>query len=345
MIRLFDRTPGYQAATFAEARSLVDDGLDLELVLDLFGEDGDWLAPLLRTADEVARASAAEEPSYYFEASLKAKFLAAGAAAARGERPAAALPVPAPLPIAGGSPLGVLRTAVAGLTVMATAAALGVVTLALVTAGSAAPGDWNYSLKMAQERLQYSLASGDQRVNIQLKQTESRVYELQRAAAKGDVSEGDIGRLQREARALAEIARANELDDVQKARLKNIGDTAAAALSEVRDRQATLNPAVETTIETVNSAVAAGLGSASVEPVQTPPATPAPTSTATPATSTPTPPPTPATGTPSATETAPPTPATGTPTPEPTAEPSPSPSSSPSPTATAPGEAGRTPAP
>ncbi|MCC7366326.1 MAG: hypothetical protein IT303_18355 [Dehalococcoidia bacterium] len=314
-MRLFDRKPGYEAHTFAEAQALVDDGLDVDLVLDLFGDDGDWLEPLLRTSTAVRAAAQAEEPSFYFEASLKAKFLAAGAAAARGERTALAPAAPVDAVPHPTGVYGMMRTAVAGLTVTTTAAALGVLTLGFVTAGDAVPGDWNYSLKMAQERLQYTLSSGDQRVDIQIQQTQARVFELQRQAAGGNVSTADLNRLQREATELAQLARSKELDDVQRARVKTIGETSAAVLNEVSEKQAALAPVVETTKETVNSAVAASL-SGPVDPVATPTATATPTETATPTPTT--------TATPTETPTASPT-ATATATPEPTETPTPEP--------------------
>ncbi|MGE5597482.1 MAG: DUF5667 domain-containing protein [Hyphomicrobiales bacterium] len=322
MIRLFRPRPGRQAEVFAEARALVDDGLELGFVLDLFPDDAEWLEPLLRTSAAVSRAVAEETPSYYFEASLKAKFLAAGAAAAREASPETPVP-PAYVPAPASGPFAALRAGVAGLAVVGAAAGLGILTLGFVTAGSAVPGDWNYSFKLAQERLQYTLSSGDQRVDVQLHQTEARVYELQKQLEKGDVSEDDIERLQREADQLAELARQHNLDEVQKARLKTIGATSAALLGDVREKKAALSPQVETTLDTVNSAVAAGVGSA-VSPLPSPSATPAETATATatPATETPVPP----TETPVPTETGTPEPtATATEPPTETASASPSP--------------------
>lgn len=273
MRRLFDRNPGRQAQVFAQAQALLDDGLDVTFVLELFAEDADWLTPLLHTSRATQEAVAAEAPSYYFEASLKAKFLAAGAAAARERRNEAPVPpalVPEPAP--GG--FARLRAAAAGFTVVGASLALGVLTLGFVTAESAVPGDWNYSLKMAQERLQYTLSSGDQRVDVQLRQTEARVYELQRQASKGNVSAAAIERLQREASELAQLATKHPLDEVQKARLKSIGEASSAILTDVGERRAALQPKAKDTIDTVNNAVAAGTG-ISVNPLPTPAADPA----------------------------------------------------------------------
>lgn len=336
-MRLFDHRPSQHAEIYADAQALIDDGLDRDFVLELYTGHAEWLAPLLTTADDIADAAAAEPASYFFEASLKAKFLAAGTAAARDARASDAPQPPAYVPAPAPGPFGHVRAFAAGSAVVAAAAAFGALTLGFVTAGNAGPGDWNYSLKLAQERLQYTLASGDQRIDIQLGQTEARVYELQRQAQKGSVSENDIERLRREADELAQLVRSYDLDNVQKARVKSIGEQSAVVLGDVRQRQAALEPKVETTIETVNSAMgAAGVGSiASLPP---PTATPTGTSSATTtvtATTTPE-----ATTTPSPTEeptqaatataTEEPT-ETSTPTPDPTEEPTETPSATASP--------------
>lgn len=350
-MRLFDRSPSQQAEIYADAQALIDDGLDRDFVLELYGSHAEWLAPMLTTAGAISTAAAAEPPSYFFEASLKAKFLAAGAAAAREASASDAPRPPAYVPAPAAGPVGHARAILAGSAFVAAAAAFGALVLGFVTAGNAGPGDWNYSLKLAQERLQYTLASGDQRIDIQLGQTEARVYELQRQAQKGTVSEGDIERLRREADELAQLVKAYDLDNVQKARVKSIGEQSAVVLGDVRQRQAALEPKVETTIETVNSAMgAAGVGSIASLPPATAPAdaSATPSATGTPpadATTTPSPvateePTQSATVVPTADPTESPTPTTTpdpteepTETPTPTASPDVSPSPSPSPSA------------
>lgn len=274
MRRLFERGAGREAEIFAEAQDLLDDGLDLDFVLDQFADDADWLEPMLLLTEETRTAAASLEPSYHFEASLKAKFLAAGAELAREERAERALPVLVPEPAPG--PAARLRALAAGVGMVAASLALGVLTLGFVTAEGAVPGDWNYSLKLAQERLEYALSRGDNRVDVQLRQTESRVYELQAQLSQGKISESSLDRLQREARELAELATKYQLDDVQKARLRTIGETSNAILSDVSERRVALQPKARDTIETVNHAVAAGTG-APVTPLTPTAQAPSPT--------------------------------------------------------------------
>jgi hypothetical protein len=135
----FASRPDREAELFAEASALVDDGLDRDFVLALYPDDADWLAPLLETRRGVVESFDAEQPSYFFEASLKSKFLAAGreAQAPVGE-PAAYLA------------MGRVRTVMASTGVVLAAAVMSVLTLGFVTADGAVPGDWNYSFKLAQ---------------------------------------------------------------------------------------------------------------------------------------------------------------------------------------------------
>lgn len=301
MMRLFDRRPPRDAALYAEAQALLDDGLDLPFVLDLFPEDAEWLEPLLLFSDDLRSAAAASQPSYFFEASLRARLLAEADALQRAPAPAAPLST---------SSSGGLRTAAAGALVVGAAAGLGALTLGFITAGNAVPGDWNYAFKLTQERLEYSLSDSQQRVNVQLGKTEARVYEIQQRSTQGEVSVDDLHRLEQEANELAAIARAKPLDEVQKARLKSIAETSSAVLDVVRQKRPELEESVRTTIGTVNdTAIAAGLGPiaavASPTPETTTP-TPAATPTAT------------ATASPTATATATAT-ATHTPSPSPTA--------------------------
>jgi hypothetical protein len=323
MRSLFDRKPDYQATVFAEAQALLDDGLDLDFVLDLFPEDAAWLRDRLEFTTGLEDAIAAEPPSYFFEASLKSKFLAAG------RKPAKAT----------AAPLAPYRTAFASLSVAAGALGVGILTLGFVTAGSAVPGDWNYSFKLANERLQYTLSSGNDRVNIQLKQTETRVEEIQQLSSRGDLSASDINRLNSEAHALTDLARAQPFNDVQRAKLSGIVGTGNAVLNVAGKKQPALEPIASAASAALGDAVTA-LASPSATPTTVISVTPSPTSTATgTATGSATP------GTPSATPgtpTATPVTPTATPSATTTAEPSETatptaPPPSPSATATPPG--------
>jgi hypothetical protein len=321
MIRqLFERKPSYEAQVLAEAQSLLDDGLDLEFVLGLFPDEADWLEGMLETSGAIEEAYAGESASYYFEASLKSRFLAAAS------RPAAA-PAPLTLPAPAYSPVRALS---ASMGVVAAAAALGTVALGFVTADDAVPGDWNYTFKLANERLEYTLSRGDGRVDVQLRQAENRVYEMQRLADKGNVSVATLESLQREARALAELSKTQPLDDVQKARAKSLAEQGSAVLTEAR-KQPEIDPArVDAAAAAFNDAVATALGVPVSElPIATPAATatPEPSATAT-ATGTALPSTTPATTTPE------PTPASTTATPEATSSATPDPTATETATAT-----------
>ena len=318
-MRLFDRKAGAEATVFAEAQALLDDGMAFDDVLDLFSAEASWLEPLLRTTTGMRQAVAAEQPSYYFEASLKQKFLAA---ARREDRtaPLPVLPAPSRAPI---SPRTGLRTAFAGSAVAGVAAAIGALTLGFVTSDDAVPGDWNYAFKLANERLEYSLSRGDQRIDVQLGQTEARVRELQVLSSSGAVSPADIQRLQDDARDLDKLARSNQLDEIQRGRIEVITGSSVKVLEGVAQKQPDLQPAVVTTITTVNdTALAAGIGggTTTIEPLPT--VTPTPTATPTPDSDTSSKPSPEATVSPSATATGTAAP-TGTSTAAPTATPSP----------------------
>lgn len=339
MRRFFDSQPGYDDALFAEAQALADDGLDREFVLGLFPDDAEWLGGLLDFSAELKDAIASEPPSYYFEGSLKSKFLAAGRAAAR---------APEPPPVFA---LSRLRTVAASMSVAMSAAVLGAVTLGFVTAGNAVPGDWNYSFKLANERLEYTLSRGDSRIDIQYRQAETRVQEIRVLSSRGNVSVSDLASLEREARSLADLARSQPLDEDQQKRQLAITNAASAVLADTSQKQPALAVPVAAAAAAVKDAATA------LPPLPSPTATPTATTTVT-ATAEPSPSATPSgTGTPeptgtavptatatppSATATPPPATATATPTATPggtaTAAPTASPTSesgSPSPSATA----------
>ncbi len=282
MLDFLGRRPGYTAEIFAEAQSLVDDGLDADFVLGLYPGDADWLAPLLGTGAAVAGVLATEQPSYYFEASLKAKFLAAAR-----EAPEPVIMAPAPL--------APLRTAIAGLSVFGAAAAIGAVTLGFVTAGNAVPGDWNYSFKLANERVQYTLSRGDDRISIQLHQSEARVRELRQTSSSGTVSTADLERLQHEFSELAQRISNQPIDTDQKARTKDLVETSKATLNDLKARNPGLATAIGTAEDSVASvAAAAGIGTPTplITPEPTPTAPPSPSPGATPEPPTPSPTPT-----------------------------------------------------
>jgi hypothetical protein len=247
MMKLFDRKPDAAAAIFAEARALMDDGLDLAFVLDLFPEDADWLRERLAVTEMLTDAFATEPASFFFEASLKAKFLAAA------ERPRT------PAPVATSTRSGQVKTAVTTVSLASAAAAAGVVTLGFITAGGAVPGDWNYGFKLAGERLQYALSRGDDRVNIQISQAETRVYEIKVLAKHGDVSTSDISRLQSEVQAIATLAQTKPLDDVQKARLQGVAQTSNVVLQDTKVKQPSLDEPVAAAGEAIHAAVVMAL--------------------------------------------------------------------------------------
>jgi hypothetical protein len=309
--RLFERKAGYEAELLAEAQALVDDGLDIPFVLGLFPDDASWLEGMLATADIIGETFATEAPSYYFEASLKSKFVSG----VREAKPVVPVILPAPT-------YSPARTAIASMSVATAAAGVGILALGFITAGSAVPGDWNYTFKLADERFEYTLSRGDNRVDVQLRQTEQRVYELQRLNDRGKASSAQVESLQREIDNLNLLAQHQEFDDVQKARVESLGKVSAAVLNDVKKSPDVDPVRVDAVAAAINNTVSTALG----EP---PPPTPTATAAAPTATTT-------ATGTVSPTATASAT-ATETPLPSPTATATPTPTATeePSPTQTA----------
>lgn len=328
------RKPGYRDAVFAEAQALVDDGLDVEFVLDLYPEDASWLEPLLRTSGQVIDATRAEEPSFYFEASLKSRFIAAGQARAQAE-PAVNAPDPAPAR----APAFAQRLSTvmaAGVVVLASAGA-GVLTLGFVTADDAMPGDWNYAFKIAGERVDYALATGEERVSIDLRHHRERVYENLEMVSHGKASESVIQELQRNLEEIAQYEREQSLDPIERANNRAVGESTTEILRNVREERPELADEVDNAIT-----AAAGIGSGGVGAVDEPEPTPNPTATAEPE---PTARPT---RTPTLEPTRTPVPAEPTRTPvavEPTAEPSPEPTEPPTRTPTSQPDPTETPEP
>jgi hypothetical protein len=297
---LLDRKPDRESELFAEASALVDDGLDADFVLGLYPDDAEWLAPLLATGAAVSEAAETEQPSYFFEASLKSKFLAA----AREGQQAQAMPR-----AVGYQPQSSVRTAVASAGIMLGASVMGILTLGFVTSDQAVPGDWNYSFKRAQERVEYALARGDNKVDVQIDHTRARVAEISKRGE--NASAGDVKRLTSELAELEDLALSNDLDPLQRAEIESVYRSVKAVLPTVENQAP---PEVVRNANEVNERVfAAASGGAASLPSPTPTATPTASATAS-ATATTTPDPT---ETPTETT----TPETETPTPDVTPEP------------------------
>ncbi len=261
---LFDSRPTGQADLFAEARSLLDDGLDADFVLGLYPNDAQWLGPMLGISSGLASAIEAEQPSFFFEASLKSKFLAA----AREQHVSSAA--------VGYPPLSQVRTALASSAVVLAAGVLGVVTLGFVTSDDAAPGDWNYSFKLAQERFEYSLASGDGKVDIQINHTQERLVEIRE---RGDnASANDIKRLESELSELENLAREKGIDEFQKAQLEALARSVKVVLSTVSEKQASPE-VVKSANDAADGVIAVASGGAAALPTPKPTPTPEPSAT------------------------------------------------------------------
>lgn len=311
---IFRRAPDPRAGLLAEALALYEDGLEIAAILALYPEeDQRWLRPLLSTGQIVSNALGDEESSFYFEGSLKAKVLEAAAPVIGGGEPP---PAPA-RPLAAPRRWGM---ALAGAAALAVAAAIGVTGFGFITAGDAVPGEWNYAFKRAVEGAQARFASGDERINVNIRQAQARIDEIQRLAVRGDLNRGHIGSFTSELADLRELAEEETFDPLQQARVRGLSESAVAVLAETDEE---LAPAAEEAIDRAHE-VAAAVSGGAVEPE------PAPTATATPQPSptlapepTATPEPTVApTATPEPTATAAPEPA-ATETPEPTATPEP----------------------
>jgi hypothetical protein len=298
---LFQRKAPHEAELLAEAQALIDDGLDLEFVLGLFPDDAEWLEPMLDVTIGLDEAFEGEPASYYFEASLKMKFLEGAF------EPTPVVPV-----IVAPPTYSPVRTAIATMSVAGTAAVMGVLALGFITADDSAPGDWNYAFKLANERFEYSTSRGDSRIDIQVAHVQARLSELQQMSDRGAASPSQIERVQREFDELARLARTKNLDAVDKAQVESAGKAAAAVLSTAVEKQPELAvPA---------AAAAAAIGDTVVTAIGPPPtatATASPTAEPTP---TPEETPVPPSPSPSPSPTESPTPAaTETPTPEATA--------------------------
>jgi hypothetical protein len=272
---LFHR-PNREEELFAEAQALVDDGLDLQFVLALYPDDAEWLERLLDTGIVIGESFAEEEPSYYFEASLKNRFIDAGTEKAVRRN----APVSEPVAVVPAGPVaGLVRFQgmMAGTAVALLLGAMSVATLGMVTAGDSVPGDWNYAFKLAGERIEYSLSSGNERVDVRLNHTFARIQELQKLNERGDVSPQVIEGLRHDLEEIDSLARQRPLDPVQQANARAIGEAVSAVLDEVLEEQPELAEQIEPTI-----AMAAAIADGAVTTVSEPTATPTEEPTATP---------------------------------------------------------------
>lgn len=248
----FGRAPDPEAEIFSEAQALLDDGLERDFVLSLFPDDAEWLAELLETSLVIGGAYASEEPSYYFEASLKAKFVA-------GELAPQAV-APEPIPAARFSPV---RTAFASVIVLVAATGLGGVIFGFVTSDDSVPGDWNYAFKLAGERIEYSLSRGDERVDVQINHAEARVFEIHQLSDDGNLTKDAIDSFTRELSNLLDLAHNNEFGPVQAAKTTSIHDSVIELLTVAAQRDDTLAaPAAEaiSALEEVIAAASGGVG-------------------------------------------------------------------------------------
>lgn len=243
-MKLFDRNAGYEAELYAEAQTLIDDGLDIEFVLSLYPGEAEWLAPMIAAAGAIIDATRADQPSYFFEASLKQKFLAAASRVS--ELPEAAL-----APSRAARPRG--RSA--GFVLAGAAAAVGAIAIgALVTNGSQDGGPVEVQIQAAGQHAQ-------------------QIIELDDA-----VSQDDLDNLTEDFESVANIARNRQLDDGQKKKVGDAVTTAVQALQTVKQKNPELTPAVDEAITRVTAAGA----DAGVQPIITPTPTPAASATAEP---------------------------------------------------------------
>lgn len=265
----FRRTPDPQAEIFAEALALYEDGMEIAVILERYSEEvQDWLKPLLSTGQIIGGTLQAEEASYYFEGSLKAKVLAA-ATPVIGGAPEDPLPEP--------SRFGQFGAAVASVGVLGVAAMLGVITFGFVTAGESVPGEWNYNFKRATEQAQVRFASGDERINVRIRLAQERIDEIQSLSASGNLSEGHIDSFTAELDDIRELAEEESFDALQQAKVRSISDTAVVVLADTEEELAAeADEAIE-----YAAAVAAAVSADKVKPIP-PETTPDPDATPTP---------------------------------------------------------------
>lgn len=225
---------------------MLESGQDRDIVLAVFERDAEWLAPLLDISEGISKALDTEPPSYYFEASLKSRFLEAA-----NERRYRPVIEPAPA-------TSRLKTGLASATVLAGTAVAGFATLGFVTADNAVPGDWNYSFKTTQERVEYALARGDNKVDVQINQAQARVYEIQVLTKRGEISPNEIHKLEAEVAQLRTTVEKRPTDDVQKQQLRALQDLSTVVLNAATEKNEAVKPAAVSALSAVTDAVAAG---------------------------------------------------------------------------------------
>jgi TolA-binding protein len=157
----------------------------------------------------------------------------------------------------------------AGTAVALLLGAMSAVTLGMVTAGDSVPGDWNYAFKLAGERIEYSLSSGNNRVDVRLNQTFARIQELQKLNERGDVSPQVIEELRHNLEEIDSLAKRRPLDPLQQANTRAIAQAASAVLDDVLQDQPELAEQIEPTIATA-AAIADGAVTTVEEPTPTP---------------------------------------------------------------------------
>ncbi len=259
-MKIFERRPGAEATTYAQAQALVDDGLDLGLVLDLFRADAAWLEPLLTASTTVTIAAEVSQPSYFFDASLKRKFVAAGARQGRQLRRTPVLEV--------ASTGNRIRTAMASTALVAAAAAIGVAAFAFIRADDGNSTDPNRGTLTVS------------RLDTHLQQSQAHVSEiLARAATTGQVSETDLAVIESDTKVLAAYAQEAPLDTSQKERAQAFVEKAVKVINDAQARPE-LEPKAKTTLEIVATAAAAA-GLEGVTGIATPAPSPTPTRSST----------------------------------------------------------------
>ena len=214
---------------------------------------------MLGTSLDLIDATEEIQPSYFFEASLKQKFLAEGARTQPERQRSPILGTP--------SPAHRFRTAMAGTALVGAAAAIGVFAFGVIRSDDPGKPDTGGAL--------VSRTRFDQR----LQETQVRVNEILQRAATGSVSAADLDQIQVDAAALGALAQEVPLDSQQKERFRDVANTAVTALNVAQEKPE-LKPRAESAFDNVTHAASA----AGVEGVK-PLATLAPTKTATPAAS------------------------------------------------------------
>ena len=259
LLKFFRRSPDLEAETLAEALLLYEEGVEIAAILERYpAEVQFWLKPLLSTGQNIEGAFKAEEASYYFEGALKAKVLASASPVIGGDTEDL-LPSP--------PRFGQLGAAVASVAVLVVAGMLGVITFGFVTAGDSVPGEWNYGFKRATEQAQVRFASGDERINVHIRQAQERIDEIQTLVSRGDLSTGHIDSFTDELADIRELAEEESFDRLQQAKVRSLSETADVVLSDVGETEEELAPVAAEAIDQAYQ-VAAAVSGGSVTPLE-----------------------------------------------------------------------------